>query len=59
MLKSADPKRSIPARKPSRRALLRAVASSTAVETGEPVALLEHKLTVGPAQRYAHIKLAR
>lgn len=59
MLKTTDPKRSSPARKPSRRALMRAVASSTAVETGEPVAVLERKLTAGTAQRYAHIKLAR
>jgi len=45
-------------KKPSRRALLRAVASSTAIETGRPVAQLEQQLR-RPAVRFAHIKLAR
>lgn len=58
MPQSTDPKRNTP-RKPSRRALLRAVASSTAVETGQPVAQLERKLMGESTQRYAHIKLAR
>lgn len=43
---------------PSRRAVLRAVASSTAVETGASVGLLEQRLQQ-PALRFPHIKLAR
>jgi hypothetical protein len=45
-------------KQPSLKALLRAVASSTAVETGQNVAQLEQKLRQ-PSQRFAHIKLAR
>jgi hypothetical protein len=37
---------------------MRAVASSTAVETGQSVSQLEEKLRQ-PSQRFAHIKLAR
>ncbi len=48
-----------PIKKPSRKALQRAVASSTAVETGRSVALLEQSLRQAPTQRFAHIKLAR
>jgi hypothetical protein len=36
-----------PVRKPSRRAIIRAVASSTAIETGLPVRQLEKLLRVG------------
>ncbi len=45
-------------KKPSPKAVLRAVASSTAVETGQKVATLEQKLQAS-TQRFAHIKLAR
>ncbi|MDA7419152.1 hypothetical protein PGB34_22495 [Xenophilus arseniciresistens] len=45
-------------KKPSRKALLRAVASSTAVETGRTVAQLEQQLKQATV-RFAHIKLAR
>jgi hypothetical protein len=56
MLKSAEPQR----KKPSHKAVLRAVASSTAVETGHSVTQLEQKLQQQPATaRFAHIKLAR
>ena len=42
------------------KALLRAVASSTAVETGQSIAQLEQKLQRPEhQQRFAHIKLAR
>ncbi|MDG5977496.1 hypothetical protein H010_19727 [Hydrogenophaga taeniospiralis CCUG 15921] len=54
MLKSTEPQR----KKPSSKAMLRAVASSTAVETGRSVTQLEQKLQQ-PAVRFAHIKLAR
>ncbi len=54
MLKTTEPKR----KQPSLKALLRAVASSTAVETGQTVAQIELKLQQ-PTQRFAHIKLAR
>lgn len=54
MLKTTEPKR----KQPSLKALLRAVASSTAVETGQTVAQIEQKLQ-RPSQRFAHIKLAR
>jgi len=46
-------------KKPSTNAVLRAVASSTAVETGRSVAQLEQSLRQAPAARFAHIKLAR
>jgi hypothetical protein len=54
MLKATKPKR----KEPSRKAVMRAVASSTAVETGQSMALLEQKLRQ-PSSRFAHIKLAR
>jgi hypothetical protein len=54
MIKPTTPQR----KTPSPKALLRAVASSTAVETGRPVAQLEQKLQQ-PVARFAHIKLAR
>lgn len=47
-----------PRKQPSRKALLRAVASSTAVETGRSVAQLEQRLKE-PSDRFAHITLAR
>lgn len=47
-----------PRSKPLRRAVLRAVASSTAVETGQSVAVLEAKLQQ-PSRRFAHVTLAR
>ena len=47
-----------PRSKTLRRAVLRAVASSTAVETGQSVAALEAKLQQ-PTRRFAHIPLAR
>lgn len=55
MIKPTAPQR----KTPSRKALLRAVASSTAVETGKPVPQLEQKLQQPPAARFAHITLAR
>lgn len=45
-------------KQPSPHALVRAVASSTAVETGQKVAQLEQKLR-HPREQFAHIKLAR
>ena len=54
MLKTTEPQR----KKPSRKALLRSVASSTAVETGRSVAQLEQLLKQPPV-RFPHIKLAR
>lgn len=54
MLKPTQPNR----KAPSPKAVLRAVASSTAVETGQSVQKLEQKLTQ-PVARFAHIKLAR
>jgi hypothetical protein len=55
MMKPPQP----PINKPSRRAVQRAVASSTAVETGRSVAQLEQSLRQAPSARFAHIKLAR
>ncbi|WP_417067099.1 hypothetical protein [Niveibacterium terrae] len=43
---------------PSQSTLIRAVASSTAVETGLNVQALEQKLQL-KSPRFAHIKLAR
>lgn len=54
MIKPTTPQR----KTPSRQALLRAVASSTAVETGKPVPQLEKALKQ-PSARFAHITLAR
>ena len=54
MVKTTAPQR----KTPSRRALLRSVASSTAVETGRSVAVLEQRLQQ-PTARFPRIKLAR
>jgi hypothetical protein len=54
MLKTPSPQR----KTPSRQAVLRAVASSTAVETGRSVVQLEQRLQQ-PTVRFPHIKLAR
>ncbi len=54
MNKTTDPQRKMP----SPKAVLRAVASSTAVETGRSVVQLEQRLQQ-PSARFAHIKLAR
>jgi hypothetical protein len=43
---------------PSRKAVRRSVASSTAVETGQNVAQLERRLQQ-PAARFPDVKLAR
>jgi hypothetical protein len=43
---------------PTRKALIRAIASSTAVETGQSIQALEKKLLLNNL-RFAHIKLAR
>jgi len=54
-------KLSAPTRKPiNQRALLRAVSSSTALETGQSVSQLEQKLQqLQKQKRFSHIKLAR
>ena len=39
----------LPAKTPSKHAIIRAVASSTAIETGKPVRKLEKLLRDGPA----------
>ena len=53
------PQTNSPKRKPvSRQALIRAVASSTAVETGQSIPALEKQLQL-KTQRFGHIKLAR
>ena len=52
-------KKSTPAhRKPSLAAVRRAVASSTAVETGQDIQSLEQKLKEPAKRRFANIKLA-
>lgn len=45
-------------KKPSMAAVRRAVASSTAIETGQNIQTLEQKLKQPNPQRFAHIKLA-
>lgn len=55
MHKTPEPQR----KKPSLTAVRRAVASSTAVETGRSVVQLEQRLKQPVAGRFAHIKLAR
>ena len=45
-------------KKPSMAAVRRAVASSTAIETGQNIQKLEQKLQQPSQQRFAHIKLA-
>ncbi|MBP8186377.1 MAG: hypothetical protein KAX76_01410 [Comamonas sp.] len=44
--------------KPSAQAVRRAVASSTALETGQSIQQLEQQLQNRQPQRFAHIKLA-
>jgi hypothetical protein len=55
MLKTTETTR----KKPSLAALRRAVASSTAIETGQSIQQLEKKLQQPVQQRFAHIKLAK
>jgi len=45
-------------KKPSLQAVRRAVASSTAVETGQNIQQLEQKLQYPSKRRFQHIKLA-
>jgi hypothetical protein len=47
-----------PSGKPLKAAIVRAVASSTAIETGQRVDTLERLLRAG-SNKYAHLKLAR
>lgn len=56
--RTVQPQAPKPAIKPSREAIWRSVASSTALATGQSVAELEAKLR-NPSKRFAHIKLAR
>ena len=48
----------VSAKKPSMTAVRRAIASSTALETGQSVQELEQKLKDTANRRFAHIKLA-
>ena len=51
-------KASAPANKvPTKAAILRTVASSTAIETGKPIEVIENQLR-NPG-KFAHLKLAR
>lgn len=43
--------------KPSREAIVRAVASSTAIETGQPIADIEARLR-GDKLKFSHLSLA-
>lgn len=54
------PRTTPPKSKPliSQKSLIRAVASSTAIETGQSIQALEKQLKL-KSQRFAHIKLAR
>jgi len=45
-------------KKPSMAAVRRAVASSTAVETGQSIQKLEQKLKEPAKHRFSHVKLA-
>lgn len=51
------PAQPTPRKRPSREAIVRAVASSTAIETGEGIALIEARLRNRPANA-AHLSLA-
>lgn len=46
-----------PSKEKLRRAIVRSVASSTALETGQPIAQIEEQLRTGG--KYSHLKLAR
>jgi len=46
------------AKAPSQQAILRAVASSTAIETGQSIAQIERHLR-GKQRKFAHVGLAR
>lgn len=43
---------------PDKQAIIRAVASSTAIETGQSIALIERKLRAGNS-KFSHVTLAR
>lgn len=54
-----SPTRNVPApQPPSLKTVWRAVASSTALETGASVQQLEKKLKSPSEQRFSHVKLA-
>jgi hypothetical protein len=58
MVKTAAPENPLARKQPSRASMLRAVASSTAVETGGDIQKLEQQLQQGKG-RFRHITLAR
>jgi hypothetical protein len=58
MVKTAAPENPPARKQPSRASMLRAVASSTAVETGGDIQKLEQQLQQGKG-RFRHITLAR
>lgn len=47
-----------PSGEPLKAAIVRSVASSTAIETGQRIDRLEHTLRTG-SSKYSHLKLAR
>lgn len=47
-----------PSNTPDKQAIIRAVASSTAIETGQSIALIERKLRAGNS-KFSHVTLAR
>lgn len=47
------------AKAPSQKAIMRAVASSTAIETGKSIRQIERMLRVGKSGKFLNIKLAR
>lgn len=53
-MKLVEPRR----KAPSKTAILRAVASSTAIETGKPVRVLEEMLRRSAQGKYRDLKLA-
>lgn len=47
-----------PSKIPDKQAIIRAVASSTAIETGQSIARIERKLRAGNS-KFSHVTLAR
>lgn len=53
----SERKKSTPPKRPSRKAIRRTVVSSTAIETGEPIHVIEKKLKRG-VRRFKDVQLA-
>lgn len=59
VMKPAKPAAITKSKAPSQKAIIRAVASSTAIETGKSVRQIERTLRDSKSGKFLHLKLAR